>query len=203
MRTITHTFNVYRYNELDADAKDYAKQQYLELPFRAQEFSALVEIDLEVDYPNSDLKFQYSLSSCQGDGFNVYGLLNLKDVLKYEESAFSDREIKTLEEYFEYEEFAELKQNCHYSYSLADQNDYVGKLWNQLTWNDVDVDEVLLSKLDQVACSHVEDLCRRYEERGYEFLYEISDEDMAFMSEENDYEYLEDGSFYRSELQED
>lgn len=196
MRTITHTFNVYKYSELNADAQDYAKQQYLDLPWRNEDFKELVETCLKEDYPNSVLEFQYSLGYGQGDGFNISGSLNLKDVLKYESGKFSDKEIETLKEYFEYEEFAELKKNYRYGYCLADQNDYVGLLWDQLAWYDVDVDEILLSKLDKVVCEHVKSLCKEYEQMGYEYLYKIEDEEMDLVSAANDYEYLEDGSFY-------
>ena len=71
MRTITHTFNVYKYSELNADAQDYAKQQYLDLPWRNEDFKELVETCLKEDYPNSVLEFQYSLGYGQGDGFNI------------------------------------------------------------------------------------------------------------------------------------
>ena len=126
----------------------------------------------------------------------ILGSLNLKDILKYESGKFSDKEIETLKEYFEYEEFAELKKNYRYGYCLADQNDYVGLLWDQLAWYDVDVDEILLSKLDKVVCEHVKSLCKEYEQMGYEYLYKIEDEEMDLVSAANDYEYLEDGSFY-------
>ena len=34
-------------------------------------------------FPNSNLKVEYSLNYCQGDGLNIYGELNIKDILKY------------------------------------------------------------------------------------------------------------------------
>ena len=80
MRTVTKTYNVYKYNELSEDAKEKVKQWYLDDDFSPQEFENSCMDALNRLFPNSDLKVQFSLSACQGDGFNIYGKLDLSDV---------------------------------------------------------------------------------------------------------------------------
>lgn len=82
MRTVTETYNVYTYAELSEEAKEKANQWYLDDSLRNEIFSEIYTEDLKSLFPGSDLKMQYSLGYCQGDGLNIYGKLDLMDVFK-------------------------------------------------------------------------------------------------------------------------
>ena len=80
MEIITREYKVYNFSELSEDAKEKVKQWYLDDDFRPYEFENIYTEDLKYLFNNSDLKLQFSLSYCQGDGLNIYGKLDLMDV---------------------------------------------------------------------------------------------------------------------------
>ena len=45
MRTVIETYNVYNYNELSDEAKEKAKQWYLDDTFRTDDFTSMIEED--------------------------------------------------------------------------------------------------------------------------------------------------------------
>lgn len=81
MRLVNVTYKIYEFSELSEDVKTKVKEWYLNNFYQNEEFSDMCKEELSHRFPKSDLKVQYSLSYCQGDGLNVYGTLNLKDVL--------------------------------------------------------------------------------------------------------------------------
>lgn len=80
MRKITVEYTVYDYSELSKEAKQKVKDWHLNNPFRSNDFSDICAEFLSACFPKSDLKTQFSLQYCQGDGLNIYGKLNLKDI---------------------------------------------------------------------------------------------------------------------------
>ena len=102
---IVKEFELYNYEELSSEAKEKAKREYLD-NLEPALFTDMVETDLKTVFPNSDLKVQYSLNYCQGDGLSVYGSLDFEDsfnILKGNDyptltkdiDPFSEKEIKT------------------------------------------------------------------------------------------------------------
>lgn len=81
MKEVTRNYEVYDYEELDVKAKEKAKQWYLDNTFREETLTEIFEEDLTEVFPESNLKVQWSLSNCQGDGVNIYGELHLDDIL--------------------------------------------------------------------------------------------------------------------------
>ena len=81
MRTATINYEVYKYGELTEGAKEKVKAWYLEgrEPFV---FTEDCEMDLENLFGENDLKVQYSLGYCQGDGFNIYGKVYAESIFK-------------------------------------------------------------------------------------------------------------------------
>ena len=68
----------YTFPELTGEAKEKAKEWYLNDETLSWELTNNYESDLSCIFPNSDLKVQWSLSYCQGDGgeylrFREYG----------------------------------------------------------------------------------------------------------------------------------
>ena len=90
MKVVTREYEVYSFEELDVEAKERVKSWYLDDEIRVDMLTETYEENLRLAFPNSDLKVQWSLSSCQGDGVNIFGTLNLEDAFKLPESNFYD-----------------------------------------------------------------------------------------------------------------
>lgn len=79
MKTVTVEYNVYKYNELNDKAKEKVREWY----FDGQEpfiFEEDCKEDLRSLFGKNALEVQFSLASCQGDGFNIYGNIDAHQI---------------------------------------------------------------------------------------------------------------------------
>lgn len=208
MRTATVDYEVYKYNELTDGAKEKVKEWYLE-GREPYVFTEDCEMDLENLFGENDLKVQYSLGYCQGDGFNIYGKIYAESIFKCLENhnggtqlaefenVLTEKEKKTILHYAEECGAIELPMNSRYCYSLADYiefaEDWEGEL-EDCEYKNINVDA--LKKFEGLVKGIFETLCASYEKWGYEYFYEISEEDLEEMCEANEYEFLEDGTVF-------
>lgn len=210
----TKTIILYDYNELSDEAKEKVKQWYLDDPFRSDMLTEdFEESFLRYFFPRSNLKVQWSLNSCQGDGVNIYGTLDLNDVLNYIEKwnpaehpaqyafdptgEFTAKELKRLWFYRERTgRDAMLPQNWRYAYCLADQIDFAEDMIDDLRWEEIrDIDEELINKFQYVVSEIIKSLCGEMECCGYDFLYEVDDAELAETCEANGWTFTADGKF--------
>ena len=209
MRTATVEYKVYKYIELTEEAKEKAKAWYLEgrEPFI---FTEMCEEDIYNLFGENELKVQYSLGYCQGDGFNIYGKIDAESILKcleehnggtqleQFENALTEKEKKTILHYAELCGEIELPINNRYCYCIARYVD-VAEEWEYILENHFDysnVNKEALEKFENLVQEIFEKLCASYEEQGYEYFYEISEEDLEEMCEANGYEFLADGTVF-------
>lgn len=213
MKTITVEYNVYKYNELSEEAKESVKEWYLE----NQEpyfFTEMCKEDLYNLFGRNNLDVQYSLASCQGDGFNIYGKIDAKSIIncldnhcggaefKEFENVLTEKEKKTILAYAEECDKVKLPMNNHYCYSLADYIDIVEDWESALedinnyeyTWDDINTE--VLKKFEKLVREMFGKLCRTYEKWGYDYFYEISEEDLEEACEANGWEFLENGMIF-------
>lgn len=200
-RTVTTSHDVYKYDELSDDAK--AKVKDLFLQWRGEDgdiFEENYENILADMFPNSDLKVQYSLSYSQGDGFNTYGTLSIKDLLNADFSKYpflNDSGITApankgailaaCDKADVYD--IDLEENRRYGYSMADRLEVVPYDDENLT----DKDTALLSDLENFAREVMEAINSEFEKIGYDYFYEMSEEEVRDMADGNGYEFTEDG----------
>lgn len=209
MRTATVDYEVYKYGELSDEAKEKVRAWYLE----GQEpyvFTEDCEMDLENLFGENDLKVQYSLGYCQGDGFNIYGEIYAESILnclakhnggvqleKFE-NVLTDKEKRTILNYAEKCNAIELPMNRRYCYSLADYiefaEDWEYQLENYFDYKNINTE--VLKKFEELVKEIFDTLCTSYEKWGYEYFYEISEEDLEEMCEANEYEFLADGTIF-------
>lgn len=211
MREVTKTYGVYEFSELSEEAKKKAKEWYLDDPLKCVEFEHTYEMDLVSLFPGSSLKIQYSLNSCQGDGLNIYGKLDLNDILRMNRSVvsgnevilsyvgvLSEQEAEIIEKYMNVcGTTVTLPHNHFYCYCVADRLDFADDWAEELEYQgykDIQIDTI--RKLEKLISRMFTDLARKYEEYGYSFFYEVDDEEMADACESNGWEFLEDGSFF-------
>ena len=208
MRTVAIAYGVYKYNELSEEAKEKVKEWYL----NGQEsyiFTDDCKMDLENLFGKNSLDVQYSLAYCQGDGFNICGSIDAESIfrclenhnggtqLKKFEDVLTEKEKKTILAYAEECGDIVLPMNRRYCYSLADYIDIVEEwMWRLERADYANINEEALNKFEKLVRGIFVELCRSYEKQGYEFFYEISDEDLEEICEANEYEFLEDGTIF-------
>ena len=209
MRTATVNYEVFKYNELDEYAKEKVKQWYLD----GQEsyiFTSDCKEDLYNLFGENDLDVQYSLNYCQGDGFNIYGKIDAKSIFKCLENhnggtqlakfedVLTEKEKKTILHYADECGKIEIPMNNRYCYSLADyidiEEDWAYDLEVYSGYKNINVEA--LEKFEKLVRDIFTTLCKMYEEWGYNYFYEIDEEDLAEICEANDYEFLEDGTVF-------
>ena len=211
MEVVTREYKVYNFSELSEDAKEKAKQWYLDDDFRPQEFENIYTEDLHYLFNNSDLKMQFSLSYCQGDGLNIYGKLDLMDVFavirdtnhsgeqfKQYKDLFSEHEQKTIEAYMEAcGREIELPYNRHYCYCIDDRVDFADE-WIEILeycrYKNIQIDTI--RKMEKLVGTMFENLSATYEKYGYDYFYNADDEVVNETCEENGWRFLEDGTFF-------
>ena len=203
---VVKELELYSYEELRNEAKEKAKADYLD-NLEPALFTDMVETDLKMVFPNSGLKVQYSLNYCQGDGLSVYGSLDFEDIfniLKGNDPVliegidpFSEKEIKTLRFYANEKGGFKINENprylffCEWDYNFAD--DWVDTFkYTGLSFIKID----LIYRLEKAVKTIMRRYCKKWEEVGYDFFYEVEDDAMKEMSESNGWEYLADGTLY-------
>lgn len=210
MEIITKEYKVYDFSELSKEAKEAVKQWYLNDDYRPLEFTEIYEQDLQNIFPDSELKLQYSLNYCQGDGLNIYGNLDVNNILNFPVSGFCGNEFEDLIGYFTDKEVRTIIQysnecgaeiclpmNNHYDYCCVDRID-LAEEWESNLWyaNYKNTNKELLKKFEKYIITIIERLCADYEKYGYEFFYEIEDEELCDVCEANEWRFLQDGTYF-------
>lgn len=207
MKTITKEYNVFKYEELSENAKEKAKQWYLESQ-DAEIFTMMCKHDLETLFPGSTLDVQYSLSCCQGDGFNIYGKVNLQDIFNILENGsapnivedfepFTEKEKRTLRFYNNYCDISLPENDTRYSYCVIDYIDLLIDWEHELEYYCVrNINKETIQKLENAIIRIFSNLCEIYEENGYNYFYEVDEKTLSEYCSENDIEFLEDGSIF-------
>lgn len=207
-RTVTINYEVFNYNELSAEAKENVKRWILEDDFRCYDFETMTNEDLKNLF-NADLKVQFSLSYCQGDGLNIYGNVSAEDIfncldkhnageqLKRFEDYLTEKEARTILAYQNVCSNIELKRNNHYAYSLVDYIDIVENWLDELQdagYKNINVD--VLKKFEKMVKGIFSTLCKDYEKNGYNYFYTMDDEEAEELCDINGWEFDINGKFF-------
>lgn len=206
MQQLIKIYNVYSYSELSDEAKEKVKEDYLNDYCRSEALTDIYMEDLKNIFPNSDLKIQWSLNGCQGDGVNIYGNLNINDIfnlpnvidIKWIRDELTEKEIRTMKFYMsEYQEDTILPMNRGYYYCYINYIDFSADFYSALENIGIrNINSNVLCKIEGIIRKVIKELCNQYERMGKDYLYNISDEEMEETSEANDWKYFKDGSFF-------
>ena len=167
----------YTFPELTGEAKEKAKEWYLNDETLSWELTNNYESDLSCIFPNSDLKVQWSLSYCQGDGVNIYGSVNMEDIFVLSQNApaynwidgyLTEKEIRTLKFYMsEYKNEVKIPVNRRYSYCMADSIDLAEDFRYELENMGIrDIRVSVLEKAERLVKQVFSQLCMEYEKQN-------------------------------------
>lgn len=196
MKTVT--MNVFEYSELSEEAKDKVKHWYLDDAMLGVEYQRSVMEDLNLAWPSSELKFQYSLSHCQGDGVNTYGRIDLNDALNLFQAQYSEKEFRTLQNYVDNTSSTiNLPLNRRYAYSIAGDLNFQEVMLDDLeSLHYRDINTSLIESFENKIIRWFIDFNKKAEEFGYDYLYNVEEEVLAESCEENQWYFESNGSFY-------
>lgn len=197
MRKVIEEKTVYLFSELSDEAKEKVRNWYLENQ-DTYIFSEDCKEELNEIFPNSELDVEYSLNYCQGGGFNIFGNLDIDDFIVYAGEYLSSKQIRLLK--FIAKEFSrciKLPRNPRYGYCYVDTIDFSGEV---ICWMEDckfrDIPEAEIEHIECVIKEIIKEICKEFEDNGYKYFYEISDEDLEEACDANCWEFLEDGSTY-------
>ena len=197
--TVTEGYTAEEIYEQFPKAFDKIKQFYLDNFCTPEFFSFDVLQDLEIMFPNSDFNLNYSLSYCQGDGFNIEGECNLYDFINVWNA--TEKEKRTMIFYIDRCSTTNYSfyKNNHYSYSCKSlDKKYIDDDINELVedlqmWDIRGIKTDLISRFYNDLVNHFAQLDKEYEETGYNFFYEADNSDIIEICEANDYYFTEEG----------
>lgn len=198
MFTVQRTYKVFSFSELSEIAKDKVRQWYLEDWTRTDIFTEDCQYYLESLFPNSDLKVEYSLGYCQGDGLNIYGDLRLDDVMEHIKDNFTEKELRFFNWVFrEIADEYTMPANDWYHYCICDRHDYledvVWKCENNYYRN---IPYDLIERFEGLTQDYMSELCGQLEQDGYKWFYEPDDDEIEDSCEANEWYFDEDGDFF-------
>lgn len=196
--TVTkHT--VYSYEELSENAQNAVKEWYLEGQCDLYYlFTEDCEEELKQLFPNSELKVQYSLNYCQGDGINIYGEIHLDELLEKFCNSFTEKERKFFNWIFsEYGTSYQMNPNKFYNYCICSQNNFSEDMdwWMESNYMR-NIPKNTLEKFNQLAGEFLDSLCGNLEKKGYDFFYEVDDEELEDICRCNELEFTADGKIF-------
>lgn len=200
MRQVTRVYNIYKYDELSDEAKEKVKQEYLDAQ-EPQFFSEEVIETLADEYGITTLEAMYSLGYCQGDGLCLHGHIDFDDLKNKAEmkkvafKGFNISDWKALKE-IEDNDTSEItfKHHGHYCYSNSVDIDIEISYYN--TDKMYQMKERTVNKLLTNIKNWYFEQCSRFEQWGYDYFYEISEEDLKETCDCNNWEFYEDGRMF-------
>lgn len=200
MRTITETITttVYNFNELSNNAKEKVKEWYLngqDAEFFYEDSMAYIN---EL-FPNSELDIQFSLGYCQGDGFNIYGKISFFDLMKNLKDKFTEKEKRFLEWAFNESGINSytMRMNNHYCYCNAFLHEFTEDVFYELDYYRMkNIKKDILDKFNTEARYYIGHICKEFENDGYNYFYEVSNEELEDWADANGYEFTENGNIY-------
>jgi hypothetical protein len=186
---------------LSDNAREKVANWYLSNFKTSEDFTDICMERLEELFKNSDLKVEYSLSYCQGDGFNIYGEINVEDLVEYlyNEGKLNKEEKDKVIGYSQsiYVDTIELPRNLsRYSYCYANHIDIFEEWSWKLEEDGLCYETGLLEKFEEVTVGAFEKLCGEFERLGYNYFYDTDFEEIEEFCEVNEFEFYEDGGIY-------
>lgn len=164
----------YKYNELAKKIQQNLKEKIVSSWEYMDDFNWKIQDIIDNDFPNSDIKVQWSLNYCQGDGVNLYGVLDHRDAIEFVKKIQPDkmeddfiRIVKLCDIDFK------LPKNPRYAYCYASNADIAIDLINtcEAIAGEVPSEswQAVAQRFEAVLIDCLEDFCKEMENYGYEY----------------------------------
>lgn len=196
MRIITKEYKILTYNELDEKAKEKSRQWYLNNREAYVFTDSLIE-DLKDEFGLSNLRPYYSLNYCQGDGLCLAGHIDFKEIKKEMKPIFFKdftlTDYRALKELKAYSRIDFNHSGCYYHKHSVDIDIYIDGKHSVKMYN-------FIEKTANKLISNIEkwylDTCDRYKKWGYDYFYEVQENELKEYFNDMDIEFYEDGSIF-------
>lgn len=205
MRKVLIEKEVYKVEELSEEAQNRVIEN--EREFWQDDFELCIQDFIETNFPNSDLQYQFSLNYCQGDGFNFYGKIDIKDIVKIVSlDASETRILNDIEDYLQFKKLC----NTRYCYSLTFKDSFnidnilsdvecdYNENSNLFSYSVKSYENVLVKVKDELREFFIKEE-KNFKKLGYDMIYpsiESCIADGVF----DDYEYFENGNIFSKEV---
>jgi hypothetical protein len=189
MKTLTKTVTAYTFNELNETAGQNAKRIILEKERTSDFFTEDLIETLKEKFGLYCLTPLYSLSSCQGDGLCLNGNIYFSELFendKFKKIAFKGihhKQVQSVRDDFYQIDFIHKGRYCFAESVSIESIDYPS--------NDKKME--IAGKIMANVKSWYLSFCRQWEQRGYDYFYEISDGDMEDICKSYDYLFTQEG----------
>lgn len=164
----------YKYNELAEQVQRNLKEKIVHSWEYMDDFHWKIQDMIENDFPNSDIKVQWSLNYCQGDGVNLYGVLDYRDAIEF---------IKKMQRNKFEEDFTKIVKFCDIDFKLPENPRYsycyvsnVDVTIDMISEYEIITDEeppeewqTTAKKFESVLVECIEDFCKEMEDYGYDY----------------------------------
>ena len=197
MRIETVDYKIYTYDELSETAKEKVKEWLLE-GREAEWFTDECKMYLDKLFPGQELEVEYSLNYRQGDGFNIYGKISHKSLWEKVKDQFEGKEERFMSWVINHYGYSyTMPQNHGYGYCMSAHWNFVEGLIDDMEYGCIrGIKYDIMEKFDNACKSYMEKLCDDFEKSGYDYFYEISDEEARELCFMNGYEFMENGSIF-------
>jgi len=189
MKILAKTITGYSYNELDEFVKTEAKSSVLNYDRLPEFFTEDLRSELFETFGLNHLKTYYSLSFCQGDGLCLYGNISFSELFenpKFKKIAFKGIHHKQVQSVFDVLQYIDFEHRGRYYH---EKSVYI----ESEEYNPTERQSAVIKKVVENVKSWYFQFCREWEKRGYDYFYEISDEDMECVCAEHDNLFTEEG----------
>lgn len=175
MRTENKTINIYKFDELDKETQNKVITRFIEgndYSFLTDDLTEICKDELsQNDIKINKLEIGYSLSYCQGDGFNFIGSFNWQNYLIH---------IKKSTHHYEHKRTTDIL--------IMDENgeDIFNSLESEKAQN-------IFNEFQEIYFK----ICDNCEKHGYAIIEDIQSEEYIKENiEANEYEFLSNGDIY-------
>lgn len=185
------SIELFEYQELNEKAKEVVKDMCLSFK-ESYIFTGMILKEISEIYGIDTIDISYSLGYCQGDGACMYGNVYFDETSdtfkKIVFSDLSDVEIKEVVDNYDYICFD--KVNTRYSHA----NTVDISLYSDCGYDEIS--DYLYDKVMNNIKRLYYKLCKEIEDRGYEYFFEISEQEIEEICDSNLFLFLQDGKLY-------
>ena len=205
----TIRYELYSIDELESKARQAAIDNVREMIMDMREpwdFNMLLDDYFDYSLGLDNVEYEYQLNYAEGDHFNIAVKLTIDDIFELIDKlnitigGFTRKELRTLKFYENECDGIKIRVTDNNKMlpwmHFDDMNIYYDMVY-WLEWFCIrDINYDLLKRFNNIVVGLVEDIERYCMRLGYDYFYEIDDDEVLDYIMGNDVEFLEDGTIF-------